>query len=139
MTCIKGSGPLSKKCFYIKTSDLSQAKLECKASTFARKLLAAVFTDDALLACSVSGGLYKAGGKANITSRPALDSDAISLILGELLSSLFYGWFEWCPPPILSFAFMILLMDGTTLFSQLTYNLCQFTKLCHLFYRCSSQ
>jgi len=64
---------------------LTQAKIECKASTFARKLLSAVFTDEALLACSVSGGLYKAAGKDKITSKPALDADTISLILGELL------------------------------------------------------
>ena len=43
-----------------------------------------IFSDEALSKCTLSGGEYRAGGKANIVRKPHLDQNAISVIIGKL-------------------------------------------------------
>lgn len=84
---IRGSvkAKLSDKAFFITTQDMQSAKLQTTASTFARSLLAAAFTDEALYSCTLSGGQYRAAGRANIRQKPALDSNVIAVIVGKLV------------------------------------------------------
>lgn len=73
-----------KKTIYIINSALKTARSATNAKVFSRCLLEGVFTDDALYKCTLTGGEYRAGGKANIVRKPQLDQDAISIILGTL-------------------------------------------------------
>ena len=79
--------------FYISNKDMQNAKLQSTASTFARSLLAAAFTDEALYNCTIAGGQYRAAGKGNITQKPRLDIDVIEVIKGKPkeLSLLYYS------------------------------------------------
>ena len=67
----------------MKTQDLQRAKTKLNASTFAKSLLVAAFTDKVLLNHSLSGGQYRAAGRANISQRPGLPADVIAVIVGK--------------------------------------------------------
>ncbi|KAJ1518981.1 hypothetical protein ONE63_011407 [Megalurothrips usitatus] len=86
ITAILGKAKeLAEKRIYISTEDLTAAKLAPNATQFARALLVATFTDAALLQCTLSGGEYRAQGKSNIRRKPALDADAIAVIVDVAL------------------------------------------------------
>ncbi|KAE8740269.1 hypothetical protein FOCC_FOCC014230 [Frankliniella occidentalis] len=82
--CGKSQG-LEHHKFYVSSEDLDTAKAAKNASVFSKSLLAAAFTDEALYKCSVSGGQYRAGGRENITQKPALPANVISVIVDVAL------------------------------------------------------
>ena len=58
---------------------LAQAKQHGKsAKLFARKLLLGVFTPEALKECSLSGDLFKAGGRDHMVRKPRLDPKGVN-------------------------------------------------------------
>ena len=73
---------LFHKKFYISIQNLQTAKLSVNASTFAKSLLVAAFSDKALYECTLMGGQYQAAGRANITKKTALDQDVVAVIAG---------------------------------------------------------
>lgn len=74
---------MNAKFFCISEADMLKAKKAVNATCFAKVLLESAFSDDAILSCTVSGGEYRAGGKANIVKKDALDCDAIAVIIGK--------------------------------------------------------
>lgn len=68
---------------YIKSSALKTIKQTAKSGTaVCRKLLVNVFTNDAIMACSVCGNESTGKGKLNAEVRPRLDKKAIEAIVG---------------------------------------------------------
>lgn len=86
LTELKGrsKGLLNTK-FLVCNKDLTAAKGAKNATTFARCLLAATFSEKAQYECSLSGGQYRAGGKGNFKQKPALDQDVVSAIIGKYI------------------------------------------------------
>ncbi|KAK3917499.1 Putative BEN domain-containing protein B1 [Frankliniella fusca] len=79
------SKDLSEKKFFVSSTDLHTAKQKENASTFARSLLVAAFTNEALFTHTISGGQYRAAGKEHITQKPALPSDVVAVIIDVAL------------------------------------------------------
>jgi len=66
---------------------LSKARRLAKtASAYARKVMVGVFTPEALKDCTVSGDLYRAGGKEKQTRKPKLtvSDKGVDAIIGKL-------------------------------------------------------
>ena len=64
---------------------LSKARRLAKtASAYARKVMVGVFTPEALKDCTVSGDLYRAGGKEKQTRKPKLSDKRVDAIIGKL-------------------------------------------------------
>ena len=76
---------LASKYFFMKSEALQAAKLKPNAIQFATALLVSAFSDKALFECTVAGGQYRAGGKAKIHQKPALDASVVAVILGNFL------------------------------------------------------
>ena len=82
---VKGkSSNLSHTSFFISNIDMQKARAAKAASTFAKALLVGAFTDEALYKCTVSGGEYRTGGRANITRKLPLPADVLAVIVGKL-------------------------------------------------------
>jgi len=64
--------------------ELRDAKYKSNnATTYARNLLRIVFTEDAIMACTLAGGTYYAGGAEKRTCKPRLNSNAVKIITGK--------------------------------------------------------
>lgn len=71
--------------FLVLNEDLTQVKGAKNATWFARALLAAVFTEEALLKCSLAGGEYRAAGRGNFSRKPPLDKEVVEAIIGKYI------------------------------------------------------
>jgi hypothetical protein len=71
---------------YVPASAVSAVRRGAKnASSAARQLMEAVFTEDALAVCSVKGGLAKGPIGKPAVRRDALDAAGVEAILGSTL------------------------------------------------------
>ncbi|KAK3911660.1 Halomucin [Frankliniella fusca] len=90
------SKELANKKIYVTSESLHKAKAAKNASIFSKSLLESVFTDEALYRCSVSGGEYRAAGRAKISRKPALPATIISIIIDVALHR--QQMKKWSPP-----------------------------------------
>lgn len=75
----------SGKGIWISSKDLKSLKRKAKSATgVARMLTRTIFSDEALLACSVLGNEATGKGKELVQVRPRLDETAVTTIVGKL-------------------------------------------------------
>ena len=75
--------PLQTGVFVSKKAVSDARKYAKSATQYARRLLVGVYTPEALKKCTVAGDWFKAGGRKNMSQKPALDVKGIDAIIRE--------------------------------------------------------